>query len=832
MPHRKRNRENWQELGGQMGRLKWKLVLGGITVLSILGLLFFTSQKSLHSILLSVEELSSPKENEDILNKLMLEMANLEWQSNSYIASRDMEELDLYFEKADKINVLIDSIAQTFGKGYPEKMDSLSRLYADYVASLDAYIQIKTSNSLAYEYQILQMIRSEKSDIKQSQKSEIVQPEIKPEEQVELTAKEKRKLKRAEKNKSIASKPEIEPMPVDSSLIKKYDNLVEQVQSKVQSGLHSKIKWQENTVQRENEVLSNQLGIIEQIQNILSDLESKENEITGQLSREAEQKILSNTQTLRRLTLIIIVIIIVLAIITFSDVSKSIFYRDKLQEARLEAEKLALSKEDFLSSMSHEIRTPLNSIIGFAEQLNEGNLHPGQRAKVHALIRSGDHLISLVNDILDFTKIESGSLKLEYIGFSPVDIIDEVIEVLEPEAMRKGLDLQFEPGDTGRILVKGDPVRLRQILLNIVGNAVKFTAKGSVKIELKQEPISGNKSYISFWVSDTGVGMSKEKLSRIFTKFDQGDLTTNRRYGGSGLGLSISKKLVEMQAGTIKAESKPGIGSVFSFRIPYVITNENQYNAMEPVAQFEAPLKDVRILVVDDDPMAEILLKPVFEKNEAFVRFEKNPLEALTICRTEAFNVIMSDLQMPQMDGLRFLEQVKEMPIQKDTHCIICTGNVRKKIDSPYVDYILYKPYRMSELMHVFGKIYPSPLDIDTVDMDHSFSLEYFNTFAGGDPFQLQQFVELFIQNARIEIDKIKKSFAQNDTSSIGESAHLLKNTYGQLKAGACMLIIARLERLVDEKYLDDETISGLIEDLDKESEKLFAELHESLLGN
>src|SRR5690606_14822033 len=173
----------------------------------------------------------------------------------------------------------------------------------------------------------------------------------------------KRKLKRAERNKSIASKPEIESMPVDSSLIKKYDNLVEQVQSKVKSGLHSKIKWQENTVQRENEVLSSQLGIIEQIRNILSDLESKENEITSQLSREAEQKILSNTQTLRRLTLIIIVIIIVLAIITFSDVSKSIFYRDKLQEARLEAEKLALSKEDFLSSMSHEIRTPLNSII-------------------------------------------------------------------------------------------------------------------------------------------------------------------------------------------------------------------------------------------------------------------------------------------------------------------------------------------------------------------------------------------------------------------------------------------------------------------------------------
>lgn len=845
MPYSQKKEENWQDLGSSLPRLKWKIVLGGILVSVILTFFLVITNKSLNKILYSVEKLSEPNYDGQMLNTLMLKITDIEWHSGNYIASRQMSDLDEYFESVDNAQLLVDSIKTSFGKEYPAKTDSLFDLYQKYIEVADTYLQLKTSNKLSSDYEILNMIREEKlaikkiDSIKVNTKSESVKPAENPIITVPVAQPLNPKNKRKNKEKHLPidnSQEASSSIPLiftqnppqkagnDSTILKKYNSLVDSVQTTVKSGLKSKIALEKSMVKTENEILETQRGLFDQLMNILSDLEQKQKTISSFESSEAHNAVIKNANVLSWLAILIISILVILAILVFSDVSKSLFYRDKLQEARTIAEKQAIAKEDFLSNMSHEIRTPLNSIIGFAEQLNEGDLHPGQKAKVHALIRSGDHLISLVNDILDYTKIESGSLKLESIGFSITDIIDEVIEVIESEARKKEIEINFEPDEFSDILVTGDPVRLRQILLNLLGNAVKFTERGQIDILVKKK--NQSKPLFEFTIKDTGVGISAEKLTTIFSKFEQADVTVNRKFGGSGLGLSICKKLVEMQNGTIHASSILGKGSVFTFSIPYQLSDKNQYNVTPIEKESRTGLKNLRILVVDDDPMTEILLKPMFTQNGAFVRFEKNPIIALNICKTERFDIVMTDLHMPQMDGETFLENLRKHPTFRNTHTILCTGNVMKKIESSAVDFILYKPYKMNELLQVFERIFQTEMG-DLKIKDEEFSIEYFNTFAGGDSAQLSMFVQLFIENSRQELEKIKLYFNEGKTEYIGESAHLLKNTYGQLKARECMRIIARLEGLVDEKYLNDKEISILITELESSSEILFKTLEE-----
>lgn len=236
-----------------------------------------------------------------------------------------------------------------------------------------------------------------------------------------------------------------------------------------------------------------------------------------------------------------------------------------------------------------------------------------------------------------------------------------------------------------------------------------------------------------------------------------------------------------------------------------------------------------KVLVVDDDAMTEALLSPFFEEENARVRFERDPLAALDLIKNEAWDLIIADLHMPGMDGVSFLEKTRSFKKNRQTPTILCTANVVRNIHSKHIDEILHKPYRRNDLRKAIGKVFDLFIENDT-DMAQ-FSLDYFLTFAGGDPEQLERFVGLFIENSRKEIQKIKQSFAEGNSEQIGESAHLLKNTYGQLKAAEAMEIIRSLEGLVEEKYLSNDEIESLIRQLDLRSEELFADLKHAMAG-
>ncbi len=496
--------------------------------------------------------------------------------------------------------------------------------------------------------------------------------------------------------------------------------------------------------------------------------------------------------------------------------------KEKAEEQRLRAERSEQFKQQFLANMSHEIRTPMNAVSGMTDLLLDKDPRPDQENYLQVISRSSDILLHIINDILDLSKIEAGKLELEHIDFSLADTIRQVKETLSIKAEEKGLQLLSHIDEKTPPVLVGDPYRLNQVLINLGGNAIKFTETGSVNIDVNTTETNNENVTLKFSVEDTGPGIPEEKLQRLFESFNQVHSSDTRKYGGTGLGLSISKQLVELQNGNISVDSKEGYGTTFSFTISYPLGSEQRLNERVHKEQKAdgSVLAGLSILLADDNEYNRMVAREALQlKADVTIDEALNGEEAISMLEQKHYDVILMDVQMPVMNGLDATRHIRnKLPVPKsNTPIIALTASMLRtdldKCKEAGMNSYVPKPFKTWQLItaiatqtgrttRITGRTEEKNETPETTMQDLRGALtdlNYLNKFCEGEEERMKKYIAIYLKAIPQFEKNMNAAIVANDKETIATLVHSFKPKWMMMGMKHANELGQRIEQLCKE---------------------------------
>ena len=481
-----------------------------------------------------------------------------------------------------------------------------------------------------------------------------------------------------------------------------------------------------------------------------------------------------------------------------------------LNRALVAAEDSVRTKEVFLANMSHEIRTPMNGIVGLSRLLRKQASTPEQSEYLDLILSNAESLLLVINDILDFAKIESGKVDLECIAFDVAAAVHGATKSLAFLAKAKGLVLQAEIDDDLLPIVEGDPVRLNQVLVNLINNAIKFTSTGEVTVSVGVHRHQAGIVHLQFCVQDTGIGISAEKFDQVFKSFGQANASTSRLYGGTGLGLAICKNLIELQGGRIWLDSQPGQGSQFYFLLPYRVSVQAPLEQDAPLPLAAGLLQGLRVLLVEDNAVNSFLARALLRSWDVEIEVANDGEQAVAIAEVTAYDLILMDIQMPRMNGLEATKHLRHFPNpNQNTPIIALTANAMKsELDSytqaGFTD-CLVKPYHETSLYGAIARatgrstatpVWPVLALHVPAQSVPSFGFEGLGRLAQDAGF-VRKMQQLFIDTVPSQLNQLREAVTNKEWAAAMLLVHSLKSTYGNLQIDEAQRYMKKFEEIL-----------------------------------
>ncbi len=759
----------------EMRKFRIEILISVLTIAIglVVGTIGYLAYKSLEDIVVEIREGTQPDNKVFFIKDIAADLTNLEHTVRFYLLTGSNQDIEQYYQLEDSIHRQIEALGKLGIDDNTDKIliDSFITLSNDKLKLWDKILttQLPKQSFFPSYSQFFNDVSDTTSGRKSSRVPDYFSGSLKVEKD---------------------SSPQM---------------------GRVEIELRRKIRqmeWEMYKSQKRKNVIESKLIEEDAIINgliakLIRDVEIKK---AADLVKNTEKANALAQQTIERLsvyTVSAVVLLLLTLFVLFVYLSKSRAMSRALTSSREKAEALAKAKEQFAANVSHELRTPVNSIFGLAEQLQQKKLDPDAAEMVTVIFNSANHLRNIVNDTLDFSKIQSQKLVLDKAGFSPEAVFTEVISLFKNEAINKGITLGFQwEGKKPAVLV-GDSFRLKQIIINLVGNAIKFTEKGEVALKANSQNKGDNKVELTIKVVDTGIGIEADKIGYIFDEYVQIDNPAGKKYKGTGLGLSIVKKLVELHEGQIEFESQPGNGTCVTLRLNYEEGKELEPgNAGVIISDIPESIKKMTVLIADDEEYNRFLIRNIFRKWGIRCVEVREGNEAVLAAQNERFDLILMDLHMPVTNGIKAARQIlKNNP---EPIIIAVSATVDGKEQQACIDAgmkgFLFKPFSEKELFDLLLSFTNTDIQNKQIQPDYSEYIKRFLHLAGGDQKFLEEMIRLFIQSMEKGISEIDVAIKQEKWEEVYNSAHRMAAPVKHIAASALYSLIKQIEKSAQQK--------------------------------